>query len=100
MPANNPALSGLQAASPEELIRQRMAVNQLMSGKQAPVPVPPVPRGQFQLNPQIPDPSSMLAALQKAGYTGQRTTDIDLGGEPDMDFDELMRRSNALLRPR
>jgi hypothetical protein len=42
------------------------------------------------------DPQGMLAALKAAGYTGQRTGDINLPDEPQS-IDELTQRINRLM---
>lgn len=91
----NPALQGLAAAaSPDAQIAQRQKVNSVF----APAPQPAA-GAPFALNPGMTDPQGMFAALKAAGYTGQRTTDIPLP-EEEIPFEELMRRSNALLGQR
>lgn len=102
-PPMGQAVQGLQAAGtgPDQLINERLGVNRAMSGggpQMAPAKPPAAPQG-IQLNPGIPDPSGMLAALKQAGYTGQRTGDIQLPDEPQS-VDELTRRVDALLKGR
>lgn len=92
----NPAVAGLQTAmAPEELIRQRQGVNQVMSGHGMATPPPPAKPSQFQMNPQLPDPSGMISALKQSGYTGQRMHDINLPDESTVD--QLRQRIDALM---
>ena len=104
-----PAVQGLQQAAmtPEELIQQRQAINQAVSGDTPAQPIPIKPRVTAQghgLTTRVPDvfanlrntydPQGMIAALKAAGYTGMRTADIPLPDE--IDFNSLMLRANAI----
>lgn len=80
----------------EQLLKQRLAVNQTMAGvtgqgqlTQAPMAVAP---GAFRLNPQVPDPQGLMKAMQAAGLKGQRNEDIEL----PVSLEELMARAKAL----
>lgn len=96
----NPATAGLQTAmAPEAQINERMGVRAKLAamGGQMPQPAPlPQAPQQFQMNPQLPDPNGMIAALKSSGYTGQRMDDIALPEDPQS-VAQLKARIDALM---
>lgn len=115
MPQQTAPLKGLQAAAtPDDLIQQRMGVNQAVAGATGqgqpqmatmrPPVTTPQPAISHELTTNVPtdfaslrstyDPQGMIAALKASGYTGMRTADIPLPDE--IDFDQLMQRANAI----
>lgn len=80
-------------------ILQRQQVNGAMAGQPSVPPPPaaaPTAMGGFSFSQPTIDLQSLVEALKKAGMTGSRTSDVDLDVQPQLTFDELMKRAQAI----
>ena len=83
--------------SPDAQVQALVERNQLLAGQpEAPEAPQMFQQGPFSLTGGGPDPSGMIEALKRSGYTGSRTSNIELQ-PPQQSVEELKQRIDALL---
>lgn len=107
-------MQGLKQAAPpppqasadgiDQLVAQRQGINSAVGGglppspggAQVDMPMMPSHGGGFNFHQTPPDIAGLASAMHGAGMQGSRTENIDLDSQPEMGFDELMRRAQAI----